>query len=69
MLSAMLIAQAINTDDKPIYGAYMIGTNTHFATLVGKNYCVSKKYEASYKDKLTKIIFILRKLKDLIDNR
>ena len=69
MLSAMLIAQAINADDKPIYGAYMIGTNTHFATLVGKNYCVSKKYEASYKDKLTKIIFILRKLKDLIDNR
>jgi hypothetical protein len=69
MLIAMLIAQAENKDDKPIYGAYMIGTNWHFATLVHKNYCVSKKYEATYKDKLIEIAFALRKLKELILNR
>lgn len=69
MLSAMLIAQEKNGDGKPIYGAYMIGTGFHFTTLIGKNYCVSKKYDASYKDHLLQIIFILRKLRELILNR
>ena len=69
MLTAMLIAQEKNNDQKPIYGAYMIGTGWHFSTLIGKKYCVSKKYEASQKTNLRQIIFILRKLKELILNR
>ncbi len=69
MLSAMLIAQSKNKDDKPIYGSYMIGTSFHFTTLIGKNYCVSDKFDAVRKDELFQIVFILRKLKDLILNR
>jgi hypothetical protein len=69
MLTAMIIAQAQNADGKPVYGSYIIGTTWHFTTLIDQNYCVSKKYEATYKDKLFEIICILRKLKDLILNR
>ncbi len=69
MLSAMLIAQKINDDGKPIYGAYMIGTCFHFTTLIGKDYCISEKYDSVYKDHLFQIVFILRKLKELILNR
>jgi hypothetical protein len=66
MLSAMLIAQSKNNDNKPIYGSYMIGTSFHFTTLIGKNYCVSDKLDAVRKDELFQIVFILRKLKELI---
>jgi hypothetical protein len=69
MLSAMLIAQQKNNDGKPIYGGYMIGTSFHFATLIDKNYCVGKKIDAVDKDNLFHIVFILRKLKELILNR
>jgi hypothetical protein len=69
MLSAMLIAQAKNNDGKPIYGGYMIGTSFHFATLIDNNYCVSKKIEATEKPHLLHIVFVLKKLKELILNR
>jgi hypothetical protein len=69
MLTAMLIAREKNNDNKPIYGGYMIGTSWHFATLVGDNYCISKKYEATQKEQLTQIVFVLRMLKELILNR
>lgn len=69
MLTAMLIAQEKNNDGIPIYGGYMIGTSWHFTTLIGKNYCVSKKYEATQKPQLMQIVFILRTLKTLILNR
>ena len=69
MLTAMLIAQEKNNDGKPIYGGYMIGTSWHFSTLIGKNYCVSKKFEATQKNQLIQIVFILRTLKTLILNR
>ncbi len=69
MLVAMLIAQAKNNDEKPIYGGYLIGTGWHFTTLIGNDYCVSKKYEATTKESLIAIIYALKKLKDLILNR
>lgn len=69
MLTAMLIAQEKNQDNKPLYGGYMIGTGWHFATLIDKNYCVSEKYEATQKSQLNQIVFILRNLKSLILNR
>jgi hypothetical protein len=69
MLSAMLIAQEKNKDGKPIYGGYMIGTGFHFSTLVDKNYCVSKRLEATEKSNLFQIVFILRKLRELILER
>ncbi len=69
MLMAMLIAQKKNQDDQSLYGSYVIGSTCCFSTLHGNEYCTSRLYDASDYDDLTKIIFILRKLKDLILNR
>ncbi len=69
MLVAMLIAQKLNADEKPLYGGYLVGADWRFATLVGKEYCTSKKYDATQKDEIEQIVFILRQLKELILNR
>ncbi len=69
MLIAMLIAQAKNNDGKPLYGGYLIGTGWHFATLVGNDYCLSRKYEATNKIDLHQIVSILHQLKSLILER
>ena len=68
MLAAMLIAQTLNHDDKPLFGAYILGRNWFFAALEEDNYCRSRQFDASQKDDLHQIIFILRKLKQLILN-
>jgi hypothetical protein len=36
---AMLIAQEMNKNGKPIYGAYMIGKDWYFMVMRGKEYC------------------------------
>jgi hypothetical protein len=69
MLTAMLIAQELNKDGKPIFGGYLIGYNWHFTILDGKNYCSSRQFNASEKPDLLRIVFILRKLKELILKR
>jgi hypothetical protein len=69
MLSAMLLAQDLNNDSKPIYGCWLQGKNWNFTTLIGRDYCVSKQYDATDMEDLHQIVFILRKLKDLILNR
>ena len=65
----MLIAQAKNNDQKPIYGGYLFGTVWNFATLMGNQYCISREYNATRRDDLLQIINILRKIKDLIQER
>jgi hypothetical protein len=69
MLAAMILAQELNQDGKPLYGCWLQGKNWNFTTLVGRDYCVSKQFDATERDDLHQIIFILRKLKDLILNR
>lgn len=69
MLLAMLIAQEKNQDNLPLYGSYVIGSTCYFATLIDKNYCSSRLYDAADEKDLLQIIFILRKLKDLILER
>ena len=69
LLTAMLIAQAKNNDQKPIYGGYLFGTVWNFATLMGNQYCISREYNATRRDDLLQIINILRKIKDLIQER
>jgi hypothetical protein len=66
MLTAMLIAQELNNDGKTLYGGYLIGHNWHFATLIDKKYATSRQYDATDKKDLLQIVFILRKLKDII---
>jgi hypothetical protein len=69
MLSAMILAQELNQDGKPLYGCWLQGKFWNFTTLIGRDYCVSKTYDATKMEDLHQIIFILRKLKDLILNR
>jgi hypothetical protein len=69
MLAAMILAQSLNNDNKPLYGCWVQGKNWNFTTLIGKDYCVSKQYDATEMDDLYQIVFILRKLKALIVNR
>jgi hypothetical protein len=69
MLAAMILAQELNADNKPIYGCWLQGKNWNFTTLIGRDYCVSKQFDATDIEDLHQIVFILRKLKDLILNR
>jgi hypothetical protein len=69
MLTAMLIAQNKNQDNKPMYGGYLIGRSWVFTTLTGKDYCTSRIFDASQKNDLLHIVSILRHLKDIILNR
>jgi len=62
MLTAMLIAQSLNQDGKPVYGGYMIGSNWWFSTLVNRDYCSSQKFDTSKRSDLLQIVFMLRKL-------
>ena len=66
MLAAMILSQALNADDKPLYGSWVQGSNWRFTVLNGTEYCVSKTYDATDVFELPKIVFILRNLKSLI---
>jgi hypothetical protein len=50
LLIAMVAAQKINQDDKPIHGIYVNGRNWFIVTLNGKNYAVSNPYVATSED-------------------
>lgn len=63
LLMAFLIAQSINQDDKPLYGAEVIGRSWAFVAMQGKEYCVSQAYDCTKKQDLLSIIGILRKFK------
>ncbi|MDZ7934912.1 MAG: hypothetical protein U5M51_08120 [Emticicia sp.] len=69
MLAAMILAQETNQDGKPIFGSWIQGRFWYFTILNNKDYCVSKPFDATDPKAFLQIIFILRKLKDLILNR
>lgn len=67
LLEAMLIAQALNKNEKPIYGCEIIGRQWSFVTLEGKSYCISKTFDCTDKEDLLKIIAILRKFRHILE--
>ena len=69
MLGGMLIGQAKNTDHKPIYGCYVQGRFWFFSVLDGKQYTVSKGFDSSELEDVQKIIFILKKVNLIIQER
>ena len=69
MFTAMLIAQASNLDEKPIYGCWIVGNNWHFTVLNGSFYSVSQQFDATQNEDLLQIVYMLRSLKILILNR
>jgi hypothetical protein len=68
MLAAMILAQELNKDGHPLYGCWLQGKVWNFTTLVGRDYCVSRLYDATDMEDVQQIVFILRKLKDIITN-
>jgi hypothetical protein len=69
MLAAMIVAQYKNANQEPIYGAWLVGSTWNFTILNGKEYFVSRKFDAANFEQLRQIVFILRKLKDSIVER
>lgn len=66
MLAAMVAAQEINKNGKPLFGGYIIGRNWFFGVLEGKTYTISNAFNATEEPDLRKIVFILRRLKQII---
>ncbi len=66
MLAAMILAEHYNQYNHPVYGAFIVGKNWIFTVLQDKKYCRSRQYDASQKNDLLQIIFILRNLKTMI---
>jgi hypothetical protein len=66
MLAAMILAQEINQDQKPLYGSWVQGVNWRFTVLRGTEYCVSRAYDATNASDLLQIVFILQRLKALV---
>ncbi len=62
LLIAMMTAQSLNNNDEPVYGAYVIGRNWFFLTLVNQTYCISNEFVATRKD-IYKIAKIMKSLK------
>ena len=69
LLSAMLAAQKLNSNDKPVYGAYVIGRNWFFVVLEGKEYCISNNFSATHKDELQQVYKLLANLKVIIETQ
>jgi len=65
LLGAMLVAQALNNNEKPIYGIYVIGMDWRFVILNGNHWCESKKYVAD-DEEIFDIFKILKALKEII---
>ena len=68
LLIAMMVARALNGDDKPVYGAYVFGRNWFFLTLIDGKYCISNEYVAT-RDDIFDILKIMKKLKMLVNER
>ena len=66
MLAAMVAAQEMNKNGKPLYGGYVIGRNWFFGVLEGKTYTISNAYNATKETDLREIVFILRRLKQIV---
>ena len=65
-LIAMMIAQEINNNNRPILGCYVIGRNWYFMALTGKQYAISKDFSC-VDDEIFDIYRILKGLKVQIE--
>lgn len=65
LVIAMYVAQQLNNNTLPVYGAYVLGRNWFFITLTEKGYCKSKAFDCTERDSLQHIYLILKKLKDI----
>jgi len=66
MLAAMLAAQIQNENQKIVYGGYVVGRLWFFAILENQNYSLSQAFDITKTDDLQRVIFCLRKIKELV---
>ena len=64
-LSAMLVAQVLNENLRPVYGCYVQGRNWFFMILYGREYAISNSYTVTH-DQIFDIFRILKVLKQII---
>ncbi len=65
-LAAMLVAQELNNNQKPIYGVVVKGEKWYFMVLQGKEYAISKSYNST-DEELFEIVKLLKHLKTIIE--
>ena len=65
-LAAMLVAQELNNNQRPIYGVVVKGLLWSFLVLQGKAYAISKTYQAIDED-IYDIVKLLKHLKTIIE--
>ncbi len=65
-LAAMLVAQENNNNEKPIYGVVVKGKDWYFMVLQGKEYAISRAYNATISE-LFEIVKLLKHLKTIIE--
>ncbi|MDX2303409.1 MAG: hypothetical protein NW226_11445 [Microscillaceae bacterium] len=67
LLIAMVDVQMLNNNpQKPLYGCYTIGRLWFFVVLLGKEYSVSRAYDATQTDDLSAMVIILERVKEYI---
>ncbi len=66
VLLAMLIAQEMNQNGKPIYGCNVIGENWYFMVIHGKKFSIHNGFNAANINDLQAILLILRKFKTIL---
>ena len=64
-LAAMLVGQALNGNQQPVYGCYVVGSDWRFMLLDGKHYLISRDYSA-LSDEIYDILRILKALRAII---
>jgi hypothetical protein len=66
LAAAMVAAQMLNNNQKPVYGAYLLGKDWTFCVLNDKKLVQSPTYLASDAQGLTNIFMIMKNLKSII---
>ncbi len=69
VLSAMVAAQALNADELPVFGCFVIGHTWQFLVLEGNAYCVSRTFDAIRADDLNSIYSALCQAKVYVEER
>lgn len=69
LLSQMLTVQALNADEKPVYGCYVLGRLWFFAVLDGRKYDFTPGHIFTREDHLLDIVRILKGMKQMIAAR
>jgi hypothetical protein len=69
LLEALLIGQEVNNYEFPMYGCEVVGKHWTFVILDGKTYCISESFDCTKRHELFKIVSVLRKFREMLDER